>query len=156
MKTSGHFPYIDKGSTSVNDGTIKKADEKKTCYYCGVRELCDYQFHKEDMRNITCDKSCMTFNGYTEGGHRILVRDCGYFVSNECKDNQEYEGVAVGRICHCKDEDFCNHGPKTIGLGSELIGMSLIIVIINSLLFGWLWPSRYNDRINLMHVIEGG
>jgi hypothetical protein len=36
--------------------------------------------------------------------------------------------------------------------------MPLLIFIINSLLFGWLWPSPYNGRINfsLKHVIEGG
>lgn len=121
------------GSTSVKDDTTKTVDQKKTCYYCGVRELCDYQFHKEDMRNITCEKSCMTFNGYTDDGHRILVRDCGYFVSNECKDNQEYEGVAKGRICHCKDEDFCNHG-DTIALGYKHITISLITFLITFVL----------------------
>ena len=135
----------------------KTADEKKTCYYCGVRDLCDYQFQKDLMRNITCEKSCMTFNGYTEDGHRILVRDCGYFVSDECKDNQEYEGVATGRVCHCK-ESKCNHGSQSMVLGSELIGMPLIIFLINMLLLGWLWPVSSNAAHNVRQALatQGG
>jgi len=124
------------GDTSVKDGTTKTDDQKKSCYYCGVRELCDFHFHKDDVRNITCEKSCMTFNGYTDDGKRIIVRDCGYFVSNECKDNQDYEGVAVGRICHCKDSDFCNHGPHPNTLAIQLFGVPLILLIVNLVLLG--------------------
>ena len=122
------------GSTSVKDDTTTLVDQRKTCYYCGVRELCDFQFNKEGMRNISCEKSCMIFNGYTDDGTRIIVRDCGYFVSNECKDNQDYEGVATGRICHCKDANFCNHGPQSIVFGTKFIGMPFIILVINMLL----------------------
>ena len=116
----------------MKDNTASTVVEKKTCYYCGVRELCDYDFHKEDMRNITCDKSCLTFDGYTNDNKRIIVRDCGYFVANECKDNQLYEGgVAKGRVCHCKDKDFCNHGSNPQMLTTEVLLVSFLLLVSN-------------------------
>ena len=87
------------------------------------------------MQNITCEKSCMTFDGYTEDDHRIIVRDCGYFVSNECKDNQWYEGVAKGRICHCKGKDMCNHGSQSSFFANEFLCIPLSLLLAN--LFVW-------------------
>ena len=98
------------------------------------------------MQNITCEKSCMTFDGYTEDDHRIIVRDCGYFVSNECKDNQWYEGVAKGRICHCKGKDMCNHGSQSSFFATEFLCIPLSLLLANLFVWGWLRPYYNTDR----------
>ena len=57
---------------------------------------------------IKCEVSCFKFDGYASDGKRILMRDCGYFDTDECVGGQNFEdGTAVGTICHCKG-NVCN------------------------------------------------
>ena len=48
------------------------------CHYCGPRKLCTLPYDEEKSERITCEKSCMKFDGKSEtDGKRVLVRSCG-------------------------------------------------------------------------------
>ena len=67
---------------------------------------------------IKCEVSCFKFDGYANDGKRILMRDCGYFDTDECVSGQNFEdGTAVGTICHCKGHT-CNGATTVITMGS--------------------------------------
>lgn len=76
---------------------------------------------------IKCEVSCFKFDGYASDGKRILMRDCGYFDTDECVSGQNFEdGTAVGTICHCKG-NVCNGATKTAG--SIFLGTTAAIAV---------------------------
>lgn len=58
---------------------------------------------------VRCPLSCFFFDGYAFDGRRIIMRDCGYFNTDDCVEDAELEGdeLTIGTICHCKG-DLCN------------------------------------------------
>ena len=76
---------------------------------------------------IKCEVSCFKFDGYASDGKRILMRDCGYFDTDECVSGQNFEdGTAVGTICHCKG-NVCNGATKTTS--SIFLAMTAAIAV---------------------------
>ena len=93
----------------VQDGPLQ-------CYYCGITDNCRIPYAtepKNGAKNITCDKSCVKFDGIARDGKRVIVRNCGYFKADECIEGAYFEDPdTIGTICHCLT-DKCNHGDFT-------------------------------------------
>ena len=91
--------------TVVNKGPLQ-------CYYCGITDNCRIPYDvtpESGAKNISCDKSCVKFDGTARDGKRVIVRNCGYFKANECVEGAYFEDPdTIGTICHCL-EDKCNH-----------------------------------------------
>lgn len=82
------------------------------CYQCGVTMTCENPFENASL--VTCQKSCMKFDGFAPDGMRVIMRDCGYFEAQGCVHDQPFErNSAVGTVCHCNDDDKCNSGIST-------------------------------------------
>lgn len=97
-----------------------------TCQYCGIIDNCQLPYDKEEGKVIECDKSCMKFDGLAKDGKRIIVRDCGFFLTDECIDGHAFENEdTLGMLCHCTQPN-CNLGAK----------MSASFILISTLL--WL------------------
>ena len=124
-----------------------KDKKSKTCYYCGIEKPCPFAFdsEKESVRTIECEKSCLKFDGYTERGKRVIIRDCGYYLATECGPG-EYEDSADGTVCHCLDGDKCNGSPK-----AALAFPVILLVAIN--IFYWLWqPFIYSNWARNIYI----
>ena len=82
---------------------------------------------------IKCEVSCFKFDGYASDGKRILMRDCGYFDTDECVSGQNFEdGTAVGTICHCK-ENRCNGAANA--MSSVFLVATAMIVVLKQLMY---------------------
>jgi len=82
------------------------------CHYCGRSGLCElpYDSDPEVANFITCEKSCMKFDGYGPDGNRVIVRDCGIYEADECTPDAKYMTTeATGTLCHCMLGE-CNAG----------------------------------------------
>lgn len=100
---------------------------KKSCYYCGITDNCELPYDTEDATMIECEKSCMKFDGQAVDGKRIVVRNCGYFLANECIEGAFFENEdTIGTICHCIDSQ-CN---SAINLCSSSLMFILILVFL--------------------------
>ncbi|XP_023326982.1 uncharacterized protein LOC111700331 [Eurytemora carolleeae] len=80
------------------------------CHYCGRSNICKlpYDSDPEEADFITCEKSCMKFDGYNADGGRVVVRDCGIYEASECQADAQYATTeATGTLCHCL-LDQCN------------------------------------------------
>merc|ERR1712156_615111 len=98
------------------------------CHYCGVKDLCKIPYYEDEAEFITCPVSCMTFQGFSKSGQKVIVRDCGFFEADECTANKEYENTgATGTLCHCLTDD-CNSAEKMRGLSSLLLLTTSIIL----------------------------
>ena len=89
-------------SITVVHGTIE-------CHFCGLRYLCPLPFSDDKVETISCAKSCMKFDGFSElDNKRVLVRGCGEEDVNLCSKNATYFG-AKGTTCLC-NAAMCNGG----------------------------------------------
>ena len=80
---------------------------------------------------IKCETSCMKFDGYTPTGKRVIMRDCGYFDTEECVYDVDFEdGTATGTICHCK-EGNCNHAAEASVLSVAAVATSMFLAWMN-------------------------
>ena len=111
---STHLAFV-LSALAIGTATAASSDDNvvanKTCYYCGFENPCPLDFAKdeESVRVIKCTKSCLKFDGWTlDGSKRVLVRDCGYFSTTECRTGPlDRRQTATGSICHCVT-DRCN------------------------------------------------
>ena len=94
------------------------------CYYCGITDNCRIPYTTEaenGAKNITCDKSCVKFDGIARDGKRVIVRNCGYFKADECVEGAYFEDPdTIGTICHCLT-DKCNH--------SDFLKLNILLLI---------------------------
>lgn len=99
------------------------ANVKKTCYYCGITDNCELPYDTENAKMIECEKSCMKFDGQAVDGKRIVVRNCGYFLADECIEGAFFENEdTIGTICHCTEPE-CNNA-------QQLVCSSMFILIL--------------------------
>merc|ERR1711936_253427 len=99
------------------------------CHYCGVKDLCEVPYYEDEAEFITCPVSCMTFQGFSKSGQKIIVRDCGFFEADECTANKIYENTdAKGTLCHCLSDE-CNSAEKMSSL-STLIILAICLLTI--------------------------
>ena len=107
-------------------------DTQKECYYCGLVDNCEMPYDTEEGKKISCEKSCLKFDGNAKDGKRVVVRTCGYFMANECVEGAHYEDPdTIGTICHCLD-DNCNSADHVISVSfwtSIIISTSMIILM---------------------------
>lgn len=101
------------------------------CHYCGIRRLCQLPFDQEAAETITCDQSCMKFDGFADDGKRIIVRSCGHEDLNTwCNASYDWNG-SKGTYCLCNSAN-CNPAEPTtafhlsfkvvvLGLGAALV-----------------------------------
>ena len=61
----------------------------------------------------------MKFDGYNDGGQRVIVRLCGERDTNVCDHNTNYLG-ATGTLCHCNAKT-CNPAASPVTLRSPLV-----------------------------------
>ena len=79
---------------------------KIDCHYCGIRKLCTLPYVDTSSEKISCDKSCMKFDGDAPDGKRVLVRSCGFEDTNICNKTTEWNG-SKGEKCICNAAN-CN------------------------------------------------
>jgi len=116
-------------SEEVQD-EIAPEESNLKCYYCGIKDNCQLPFDTEEGKLIECDKSCLKFDGLAKDGKRIVIRNCGYFTTNECIEEASYEDKdTIGTICHCLD-DQCN---TALNLNAQM--SSFILMLILTFLF---------------------
>jgi hypothetical protein len=98
------------------------------CHYCGLRKLCGLPYAEDESERITCAKSCMKFDGYSEmDNKRVIVRGCGEIDINKCEKNAAWFG-AKGNLCLCNGFE-CNSSVK---MAPNFVagGLAAIIVAI--------------------------
>ena len=49
---------------------------EKQCYYCGLVDNCEmpYNVKNENVKKISCEKSCLKFDGNAKDGKRVVLR----------------------------------------------------------------------------------
>jgi hypothetical protein len=117
---------------SMATGQDVVTNPRNKCHYCGITNNCPlpYDVEDEDNKFIMCDKSCLKFDGFAMDGKRVLVRTCGYFVSDECVDGQFFEDSGtVGNICHCL-EDKCNLATKITSMFLSTVTALILYLIV--------------------------
>ena len=120
--------------TQISIAQVVDTTDEKQCYYCGLVDNCEMPYNVEDenVKKISCEKSCLKFDGNAKDGKRVVVRTCGYFMANECVEGAHYEDPdTIGTICHCLD-DNCNSADHVISVSfwtSMIISTSMIILM---------------------------
>lgn len=91
---------------------ISLAKANIECHYCGLRQLCPLPYDEDKTERISCAKSCMKFDGYSDmDNRRVLVRGCGAEDLNRCSKNSTWFG-AKGEMCICNAQE-CNNAHVT-------------------------------------------
>ena len=108
-----------------------KEESTLRCYYCGIVDICDLPYDNDDGKQIHCDKSCLKFDGQAKDGKRIVVRNCGFFLAEECISGTSYEDTdTVGTICHCLTDD-CNASQCLHVSSLLIINLALLSSLLN-------------------------
>ena len=55
-------------------------EDDKSCYYCGITDICEMPYDTDEAKYISCEKSCLKFDGNAKDGKRVVIRTCGYFT----------------------------------------------------------------------------
>ena len=104
--------------------SVYQAFGKIDCHYCGIRKLCTLPYIDTSSEKITCDKSCMKFDGEAPDGKRVLVRSCGFEDTNICNKTTEWNG-SRGEKCICNAEN-CNTASTINFSVGRIIQISII------------------------------
>ena len=104
--------------------SVYQALGKIDCHYCGIRKLCTLPYVDTSSEKITCDKSCMKFDGEAPDGKRVLVRSCGFEDTNICNKTTEWNG-SRGEKCICNAEN-CNSSNTINARVGRIIKISTI------------------------------
>lgn len=97
------------------------------CHYCGIRKLCTLPYDDTFSEKISCEKSCMKFDGQAEDGKRVLVRSCGVEDTNICNKTTTWHG-SKGEKCICNAEN-CNGSTKIYANNGSFIHSIAILLI---------------------------
>lgn len=74
---------------------------------------CPLPWDESKVGTVNCTTTtCMKFDGWASDGKRIMMRDCGFFTADECRDEETINGVETkGNLCHCTGA-HCNTAAK--------------------------------------------
>ena len=101
------------------------------CHYCGLRKLCPLPYRDDEAEKVSCAKSCMKFDGYSETDNkRVLIRSCGEEDVNRCSKNSTWFG-ARGEMCLCNAAN-CNSAQNVsynLSVFSCILMMTLLTLI---------------------------
>ena len=99
-----------------------------SCHYCGVRKLCPLPYRDIEAETVSCAKSCMKFDGYSETDNkRVLIRSCGEEDVNRCSKNSTWFG-ARGEMCLCNAAN-CNSAPQNVSHHTVFTILSCILML---------------------------
>ena len=59
------------------------------CHYCGMRDTCTLPYIQTSASKISCQDSCMKFDGKDPNGKRVVVRSCGKKNLTKCETEQK-------------------------------------------------------------------
>ena len=117
--------------TQISIAQVVDTTDEKQCYYCGLVDNCEMPYNVEDenVKKISCEKSCLKFDGNAKDGKRVVLRTCGYFTTDECVEGAFYEDKdTIGTICHCLDND-CNSAENFGKISVFLMTLTSIITM---------------------------
>ena len=80
------------------------------CHYCGMRDTCTLPYIQTSASKISCQDSCMKFDGKDPNGKRVVVRSCGKKNLTKCEMEQKWN-KGIGELCFCNTMN-CNNATK--------------------------------------------
>ena len=62
--------------TQISFAQVVDTTDEKQCYYCGLVDNCamPYNVEDENVKKISCEKSCLKFDGNAKDGKRVVLR----------------------------------------------------------------------------------
>ena len=116
------------------DSSASDAESTKgiQCYRCGITDECPHPWVKDNITTVECGKSCMKFDGYTKDDKRLILMDCGYFETDGCIREANFQDSATGSICHCMDGDECNAAGE---VKSTMMTLTLAVTFVGVVTF---------------------
>ena len=69
--------------------SMRSVEADIECHYCGMRDTCTLPYMQTSASKITCQDSCMKFDGKDPNGKRVVVRSCGKKNLTKCEMEQK-------------------------------------------------------------------
>lgn len=108
---------------------LKLSSAAIECHYCGLRYLCPLPYDEDITERVTCEKSCMKFDGNSLiDNKRVIVRGCGEIDINKCSKNVTMTG-AIGTQCLCNGVN-CNSAPEISLNYMFMLGQAVIMIFM--------------------------